>query len=480
MKFSDELAGNDHLWQIGLFSIYALVSYRVYRTFDKYNHLKSTGLHFNKTKSKTKTNLDEKSSKNRFMDKFMSANDDKKFINMAEKIEVRFADVAGLESAKKEISEFVEFIKNKNRYTNLGARIPRGVLLEGPPGTGKTLLAKAVAGEAGVPFFAASGSDFVEMYVGMGAKRIRKLFAQAKEKCPSIIFIDEIDSIGKARTNSDFSNTEREETLNQLLVEMDGFDTEQNVIVICATNRKDLLDKALTRSGRLDRVVQCNLPDRKEREEISKVYLKKITLNDSIHINEYSARIAAKTPGFSGADLSNLVNEAAIISARENKESVDLDSFEKAYDRKISGLSITKPINEKEKKIIAYHHASKVIVAWFSEYATPFLKVNIIPKQKSSGFEHTAEDDKKLYTKEQLLDMILINLTGKVAEEFFFGTYTDHSIQNLVKSTSLAYKMLTKWGMSENSLQTYEMSAESNEISDKTLMVMNFFNKHTI
>jgi len=404
----------------------------------------------------------------------MNAGEEKKFINMIDKIDVRFSDVAGLESAKTEIKEFVEFIKNKSKFTALGARIPRGVLLEGPPGTGKTLLAKAVAGEAGVPFFASSGSDFVEMYVGLGAKRIRKLFAQAKEKSPSIIFIDEIDSIGKARTNSDFSNTEREETLNQLLVEMDGFDTDQNVIVICATNRNDLLDKALTRSGRLDRVVQCNLPDRKEREEIAKVYLKKILLDDKIPINEYAARIAAKTPGFSGADLSNVVNEAAIISARENKNSVDLDSFEKSYDRKVSGLTITKPLNEKEKKILAYHHASKVIVAWYCQNATPFLKVNIIPKQKAGGFEHIVEDDKKLHTKEEILDIILINLTGKVAEEFFFHTITDHSSQNLMKATKLAYKMLTSWGMSPNGLQTYNMNDQLNEISENTLRVNKF------
>lgn len=431
--------------------------------------MKSTGIHFNKTKPKTN---DKKEAKNGFMDRLLNQNDEKKFINMAEKINIKFNDVAGLESAKQEISEFVEFIKNKNKFESLGARIPRGVLLEGPPGTGKTLLAKAVAGEAGVPFFATSGSDFVEMYVGMGAKRIRKLFAQAKEKAPSIIFIDEIDSIGKARTNSDFSNTEREETLNQLLVEMDGFDTDQNVIIICATNRKDMLDKALTRSGRLDRVVQCNLPDRKEREDIVKVYLKKIMLDDTVSINEYASRISAKSPGFSGADLANIVNEAAIITARENKNAVDLDSFEKAYDRKISGLSITRSISEKEKKIMAYHHASKVIVAWFSENATPFLKVNIIPKQKSGGFEHSVEDDKKLHTKEQILDMITINLTGKVAEEFFFGTSTDHSSHNLIKATKLAYKMLTSWGMSENSLQTYKLEEIVNEISEDSFRVI--------
>jgi AFG3 family protein len=392
-------------------------------------------------------------------------------VNFVDKVTVRFSDVAGLENPKKEISEFVEFMKNKKKFSDLGARIPRGVLLEGPPGTGKTLLAKAVAGEAGVAFFATAGSDFIEMFAGMGSSRIRKLFEQAKQKAPAIIFIDEIDSIGKARSNSSFDGGERDETLNQLLVQMDGFGTDENVIVICATNRKDLLDKALTRSGRLDRVIRCDIPDRKEREEIVKIYLKKVALDEGLQLGDYAAKISAKTTGFTGADLSNLVNEAAIVSAREDKLTVDLDSIEKAFDRKISGLKITQPLNSKERKLLAYFHASKVIVSWFNEHASPFLKVSIIPKQKVSGFEHAAEDDLKLHSKEQVLAVITLNLAGRVAEEMFCNTCTDHSASNLIKATKIAYRMLTNWGMGEKSIQSFTYGEESIGISENTLKV---------
>ena len=347
-----------------------------------------------------------------------------------EMVDIKFSDVAGMEQAKKEIVEFVDFLKNPEKYRLLGAKIPRGALLVGPPGTGKTLLAKAVAGEAGVPFFATSGSDFVEMFVGVGASRVRDLFKRAKDKAPSILFIDEIDAVGKKRGGKFGGHDERDNTLNQLLVEMDGFGTESNVIVLGATNRADILDAALLRPGRFDRQVEISLPDRKDREEIVKIYLKKVKLDKSKSIDEYAMRLSTLTPGFSGADLckffifilANLVNEAAIISARENKEVVDSDSFEKASERIIAGLETKRLISPKERKTVAYHEAGHAVVGWYLENANPLVKVTIIPRSKGSlGFTQYIPDDVSLHTKEYLLETICVLLGGRMSEEFFFN-----------------------------------------------------------
>ena len=341
-----------------------------------------------------------------------------------EKIKVNFKEVAGMSQAKKEVEEFVDFLKNPEKYQKLGARIPKGALLCGSPGTGKTLLAKAVAGEAEVPFFAISGSDFVEMFVGVGASRVRDLFKKAKEKAPSILFIDEIDAVGRKRGGKfTGGHDERDNTLNQLLVEMDGFGTDSSVIVLAATNRADILDPALLRPGRFDRQIEVPLPDRKDREEILKIYLNKVVLDKSKSVEEYAMRIASLSPGFSGADLANLVNEAAIISARHDKTSVGSEAFERASERVIAGLESKKVLTPKEKKTVAYHEAGHAILGWFLEHANPLLKVTIIPRGKGAlGFAQYSADDVTLHSKEHLLDQITMTLGGRCAEEAFFNS----------------------------------------------------------
>lgn len=373
------------------------------------------------------------------------------------KVNVKFKNVAGMEQAKKEIMEFVDFLKHPEKYHKLGAKIPRGALLAGPPGTGKTMLAKAVAGEANVPFFAISGSDFVEMFVGVGAARVRDLFKKAKEKSPSIIFIDEIDAVGRKRGGKfTGGHDERDNTLNQLLVEMDGFGTESNVIVLAATNRSDILDAALLRPGRFDRQVEITLPDRKDREQIFKVYLKKVKLDHSKSIEEYAMRLSTLTPGFSGADISNLVNEAAIISARNNKEHVDSESFESAADRIIAGLETRRMLSEKERKIVAYHEAGHAVVGWFLEHSSPLVKLTIIPRSKGAlGFTQFVPDDISLRSTEHLQDLICGLLGGRIAEEKFFGSITTGASDDLQKIGRIADAMVTKYGMSNLGLRAF-------------------------
>ena len=380
-----------------------------------------------------------------------------------QKIKVKFKNVAGMEQAKKEVVEFVDFLKRPEKYHNLGAKIPRGALLVGPPGTGKTMLAKAVAGEAAVPFFAISGSDFVEMFVGVGAARVRDLFKKAKEKSPSILFIDEIDAVGRKRGGKfTGGHDERDNTLNQLLVEMDGFGTESNVIVLAATNRADILDSALLRPGRFDRQIEVSLPDRKDREEIIKIYLKKIKLDPTKSIEEYAIRLSTLTPGFSGADISNLVNEAAIISARENKEHVNSESFEKAVDRIIAGLETRRLLSERERKTVAYHEAGHAVIGWFLEYSNPLVKLTIIPRSKGAlGFAQFIPDDIQLRSKEHLEDLICGLLGGRMSEEYFFKTITTGASDDLQKVTSIAKAMVTQYGMSNLGLMTYNRSDES-------------------
>lgn len=380
-----------------------------------------------------------------------------------QKVKTKFKNVAGMGQAKKEVVEFVDFLKRPEKYHKLGAKIPRGALLVGPPGTGKTMLAKAVAGEAGVPFFAISGSDFVEMFVGVGASRVRDLFKKAKEKSPSILFIDEIDAVGRKRGGKfTGGHDERDNTLNQLLVEMDGFGTESNVIVLAATNRADILDNALLRPGRFDRQIEVNLPDRKDREDIFKVYLKKVKLDPSKSNDEYAMRLSTLTPGFSGADISNLVNEAAIISARHEKEHVDSESFEKAVDRIIAGLETRRLLSEKERKTVAYHEAGHAVVGWFLEHSNPLVKLTIIPRSKGAlGFAQFIPDDIQLRSKEHLEDLICGLLGGRMSEEFFFKTITTGASDDLQKVTSIAKAMVTTYGMSSLGLLTYNRNEES-------------------
>jgi len=318
------------------------------------------------------------------------------------KIDIKFTDVAGNEGAKQEVTEFVDFLKNPKKYQKLGARVPRGALLVGPPGTGKTLLAKAVAGEAGVPFLTTSGSEFVEMFVGVGASRVRDLFKTAREKSPAIVFIDEIDAIGKKRQNRmGGGNEERDNTLNQLLVEMDGFSTDSSVIVLAATNRADILDNALLRPGRFDRTVEVILPTIKEREQIFGVHLRKIKTDENLPKSEYARKLAALTPGFSGADIMNICNEGAIIAARADKECVNIKDFEMATERVIGGIEKKLPMNSTEKRTVAYHEAGHAVAGWFSESAAPLIKLTIIPRAKGSlGFAQYLPDELTLYTKE--------------------------------------------------------------------------------
>ncbi len=359
-----------------------------------------------------------------------------------------FKDVAGLEGAKEEVEEIVEFLKNPKKYTSLGGKIPKGALLVGPPGTGKTLLAKAVAGEAKVPFFSLSGSDFVEMFVGVGASRVRDLFKQAKDKSPAIIFIDEIDAIGRARGKNNItgSNDERENTLNQLLTEMDGFGTNTNVIVLAATNRADVLDTALMRAGRFDRQIYVDLPDLNERKEIFEVHLKPIKIDDSIETDF----LARQTPGFSGADIANICNEAALIAARKNKKKVGRQDFLDAVDRIIGGLEKkNKIITPAEKEAIAFHEAGHATVSWFLEYAAPLVKVTIVPRGRSLGAAWYLPEERQIVRTEQMLDEMCATLGGRAAEKVIFDKISTGALSDLEKVTKQARAMVSVYGLND-------------------------------
>ena len=377
-------------------------------------------------------------------------------------VKTTFKDVAGLEGAKEEIQEIVDFLKNPSKYTKLGGKIPKGALLVGSPGTGKTLLAKAVAGEAKVPFFSLSGSDFVEMFVGVGASRVRDLFKQAKDKSPSIIFIDEIDAIGRARGKSNItgSNDERENTLNQLLTEMDGFGTNTNVIVIAATNRADVLDKALMRAGRFDRQIYVDLPDLNERKEIFEVHLKPIKVIKTLDIDF----LAKQTPGFSGADIANVCNEAALIAARKNKKSVGKQDFLDAVDRIIGGLEKkNKIISPEEKKTIAFHEAGHAIVSWLLEYAAPLVKVTIVPRGQSLGAAWYLPEERQIVRTEQMLDEMCAALGGRAAEKVMFDKISTGALSDLEKVTRQARAMVSVYGLNENlgNITYYDSSGQT-------------------
>ena len=364
------------------------------------------------------------------------------------KVNITFADVAGLDEAKVEVMEIVDFLKNPKKYTALGGKIPKGALLVGPPGTGKTLLAKAMAGEAQVPFFSMSGSDFVELFVGVGASRVRDLFKQAREKAPCIIFIDEIDAIGRARgKNAMMSNDERESTLNQLLVEMDGFSGESGIIVLAATNRPDVLDTALLRPGRFDRQISIDKPDLKGREHIFKVHLKAIKISTKVDIH----KLAEQTPGFAGADIANVCNEAALIAARKGKEHVEMEDFQDAVDRVIGGLEKkNKIISPEEKKIIAYHEAGHAICGWYLEHAYPLLKVTIVPRGVAAlGYAQYTPKEQYLYNTDQLVEQICMTLGGRASEEIFFKKISTGAQNDLQQITRIAYSMITVYGMNE-------------------------------
>ena len=378
------------------------------------------------------------------------------------KVNVTFDDVAGLDEAKVEIKEIVDFLKNPQKYTDLGAKIPKGALLVGPPGTGKTLLAKAVAGEAQVPFFSLSGSDFVEMFVGVGASRVRDLFKQAKEKAPSIIFIDEIDAIGRARGKSisQGANDERENTLNQLLTEMDGFGTNSGVIILAATNRADILDRALLRAGRFDRQILVDMPDLVERVAIFKVHLKALKLEKDVDV-EF---LGKQTPGFSGADIANMCNEAALIAARKGKKTVEKQDFLDAVDRIIGGLEKkNKIISKEEKKVIAYHEAGHASVSWLTEHASPLIKVTIVPRGRSLGAAWYLPEERQITTKEQMMDEMCAALGGRAAEEIIFGKVSTGALSDLEKITKQAYAMVTVYGLSDKvgNISFYDSSGQS-------------------
>jgi AFG3 family protein len=364
-------------------------------------------------------------------------------------VTVTFNDVAGLEEAKQEVMEIVDFLRNPKKYTNLGGKIPKGALLVGSPGTGKTLLAKAVAGEAQVPFFSLSGSDFVEMFVGVGASRVRDLFRQAKDKAPCIIFIDEIDAIGRARGKNNIvgGNDERENTLNQLLVEMDGFGTDSGIIILAATNRPDVLDSALLRPGRFDRQVSIDKPDLIGREQIFKVHLKPVKLADGVD----AKKLSAQTPGFAGAEIANVCNEAALIAARKNKEAVDMQDFQDAIDRVIGGLEKkNKIISPEEKRIVAYHEAGHAIAGWYLEHADPLVKVSIVPRGVAAlGYAQYLPKEQFLYTTEQLIDGMCMTMGGRVAEDITFGRISTGAQNDLERITKLSYAMVTVYGMND-------------------------------
>jgi AFG3 family protein len=380
-------------------------------------------------------------------------------------VNITFNDVAGLDGAKMEVMEIVDFLKNSKKYTDLGAKIPKGALLVGPPGTGKTLLAKAVAGEAKVPFFSLSGSDFVEMFVGVGASRVRDLFRQAKEKAPCIIFIDEIDAIGRARGKnaSAGANDERENTLNQLLTEMDGFGTNSGVIILAATNRADILDRALMRAGRFDRQIYVDMPDLNERKDIFKVHLKKIKIDDSVEIDF----LAKQTPGFSGADIANICNEAALIAARSNKKTVQKQDFLDAVDRVIAGLEKkNKIITPQEKRVIAFHEAGHATVSWMLEHASPLVKVTIVPRGKSLGAAWYLPEERQITTLDQIMDEMCAALGGRAAEEIVFGKVSTGALSDLEKITKQAYACIVYYGLNDKigNISYYDSSGQ-NEFS---------------
>lgn len=377
-------------------------------------------------------------------------------------VSLNFNDVAGLEEAKVEVMEIVEFLKNPSKYTDLGGKIPKGALLVGPPGTGKTLLAKAVAGEAKVPFFSLSGSDFVEMFVGVGASRVRDLFKQAKEKAPSIIFIDEIDAVGRARGRSAMTggNDERENTLNQLLTEMDGFQTNAGVIILAATNRADILDRALLRAGRFDRQIYIELPDLEERKAIFKVHMRNLKLDESMSV-EF---LAKQTPGFSGADIANACNEAALIAARSDKKMIGKQDFLDAIDRIVGGLEKrNKIISQHEKKVIAYHESGHAAVSWLLEYAHPLVKVTIVPRGKALGAAWYLPDERQITTYEQMIDEMIATLGGRAAEDIVFGKISTGALNDLEKVTKQAYAMVAFYGLNKKigNISYYDSSGQS-------------------
>ncbi len=383
-------------------------------------------------------------------------------------VKVTFKDVAGLDGAKDEVLEVVDFLKNPKKYIDLGGKIPKGVLLSGPPGTGKTLLAKAVAGEAQVPFFSLSGSDFVEMFVGVGASRVRDLFKQAKEKSPSIIFIDEIDAIGRARGKNAFSggNDERENTLNQLLTEMDGFGTNEHVIVMGATNRADILDRALMRAGRFDRIIYVDLPEVSERIEIFKVHLRPLKLGGNVDV-EF---LALQTPGFSGADIANVCNEAALVAARKDKKVIEKQDFLDAVDRIVGGLEKkSKIITPEEKEIIAYHESGHATVSWLLEHASPLVKVTIVPRGRSLGAAWYLPEERQLTSKEQMLDEMCATMGGRAAEEVVFGRITTGALSDLEKVTKQARAMVSVYGLNERlgNITYYDSSGQNEYQFDK-------------
>ena len=393
-------------------------------------------------------------------------------------VKTSFKDVAGLEGAKEEIQEIVDFLKNPDKYTALGGKIPKGALLVGPPGTGKTLLAKAVAGEADVPFFSLSGSDFVEMFVGVGASRVRDLFKQAASKAPSIIFIDEIDAIGRSRGKNNITggNDERENTLNQLLTEMDGFGTDTNVIVIAATNRADILDKALVRAGRFDRQIYVDLPDKNERREIFDVHVKPLKLNDDVDLDFLSKQ----TPGFSGADIANVCNEAALVAARKEKKSVHHQDFLDAVDRIVGGLEKkNKIITDKEKKTIAFHEAGHATISWMLEHAAPLVKVTIVPRGKSLGAAWYLPEERQIVHTEQMLDEMCATLGGRASEKIIFNRISTGALNDLEKVTKQAKAIVTVYGLNDRigNITYYDSSGQSeysftNPYSEKTAEII--------
>ena len=401
-----------------------------------------------------------------------------KLFDQNTEVKTTFKDVAGLEGAKEEIQEIVDFLKNPKKYTILGGKIPKGALLVGSPGTGKTLLAKAVAGEAKVPFFSLSGSDFVEMFVGVGASRVRDLFKQAKDKSPSIIFIDEIDAIGRARGTNNFtgSNDERENTLNQLLTEMDGFGTDTNVIVVAATNRADVLDKALMRAGRFDRQIYVDLPDLNERQEIFKVHLKPLKTIKNLDIDF----LAKQTPGFSGADIANVCNEAALIAARKNRKSVGKQDFLDAVDRIIGGLEKkNKIVTAEEKKTIAFHEAGHALVSWLLEYAAPLVKVTIVPRGQSLGAAWYLPEERMIIRTEQMLDEMCAALGGRAAEKIIFNKISTGALSDLEKVTQQARAMVSVYGLNDTlgNITYYDSSGQmensfTKPYSEKTAQVI--------
>ena len=366
------------------------------------------------------------------------------------KVKLTFRDVAGLEEAKEEVKEIVEFLKNPKKFTKLGGKIPKGALLVGAPGTGKTLLAKAVAGEANVPFYSLSGSDFVEMFVGVGAARVRDLFKKAKEKAPCIVFIDEIDAIGRSRGRGQIpgSNDERENTLNSLLVEMDGFTTDSGVIILAATNRPDVLDSALLRPGRFDRQISIDKPDLIGREEIFKVHVRNLKLNNDVNIKN----LAAQTPGFAGAEIANVCNESALIAARKEKTSIEMDDFQDAIDRVIGGLEKkNKIISPEEKKIVAYHEAGHAVAGWYLKHADPLVKVSIVPRGIAAlGYAQYLPKEQYLYQTDQLLDEMCMALGGRAAEEIIFGKISTGALSDLERITKMAYSIVSVYGMNKN------------------------------